>query len=313
MKIRLIYILVFALIILNLGLVYNTSRLKEYNFNLINEYSNLEYKTEILSNGFFHSFDFKKNQINSSLMFVNNKEQLKTLNELTKDRKSLILFVHGKSCSPCIYDELEILKENRKHSSLNIIVAISGLDKKEFNVFINSNDITEYSYRIPFDANLGFENNPIFYSYINERSDADYFYAPNKDLGYLTDLYLKKINKISLQKSEKSVFTDDYSVDGIRFKNLSYDFGKVKNGKTYSTKFAFTNNMEEPLLIKDIKTTCGCTISEYDKSPIFPKSKSDIKIDYKAEHIGKFQKQIMVFSNAKNKMVRLIITGEVIA
>ncbi len=100
----------------------------------------------------------------------------------------------------------------------------------------------------------------------------------------------------------------------MTFKETEYDFGKVKEEQGKVThSFEFTNTGGEPLIINNVRTSCGCTASEWSKDPIPPGGKGHIKAIYNAKHRpGRFTKTITVSSNAVNSPVVLRVRGEVI-
>jgi len=77
----------------------------------------------------------------------------------------------------------------------------------------------------------------------------------------------------------------------------SHDFGDIPQGKPVSIEFVFTNNGDEPLLVADVVTSCGCTASDYTKEPIAPGKSSKIKVTYNAVAEGVFNKTITVNFN----------------
>ena len=106
-----------------------------------------------------------------------------------------------------------------------------------------------------------------------------------------------------------------YSTVGNAIKVLwaeeSHDFGEIPQGKPVSVEFNFTNTGEEPLLIADVKTSCGCTASDYTKEPVAAGKSSKIKVTYNAAAIGVFTKAITVnFSDAASQKI-LTIKGTV--
>ena len=101
----------------------------------------------------------------------------------------------------------------------------------------------------------------------------------------------------------------------IEFKEETINYGEVEKGKDDGIRiFEFTNTGDEPLLIKNAKSTCGCTVPEWSKEPIAPGGKGKIKVQYNMNP-GPISKTITIESNAINKpngMVPLRIKGTVI-
>jgi hypothetical protein len=54
----------------------------------------------------------------------------------------------------------------------------------------------------------------------------------------------------------------------INFKVTEHDFGTIKEGQVVEHSFTFTNTGEAPLIIKDAKPSCGCTVPDWTKTPI---------------------------------------------
>lgn len=97
----------------------------------------------------------------------------------------------------------------------------------------------------------------------------------------------------------------------IKFEKLVYDFGNLVQGDKAECEFVFTNTGNAPLLLSNVKSTCGCTVPSWTKEPIMPGAKGSIKIKYDSNKIGGINKQITVESNASNGQVFLKIIGNI--
>ena len=101
----------------------------------------------------------------------------------------------------------------------------------------------------------------------------------------------------------------------IEFKEETINYGEVEKGKDDGIRvFEFTNTGDEPLIIKNAKSGCGCTVPEWPKDPIAPGGKGQIKVQYNMNP-GPISKTITIESNAINKpngMIPLRIKGTVI-
>lgn len=56
----------------------------------------------------------------------------------------------------------------------------------------------------------------------------------------------------------------------IKFKEEIYDFGKVKDGILVEHDYEFVNDGENPLLLKNVKASCGCTTPSWPREAIAP-------------------------------------------
>ncbi|NDJ00117.1 DUF1573 domain-containing protein [Flavobacterium sp. LaA7.5] len=100
----------------------------------------------------------------------------------------------------------------------------------------------------------------------------------------------------------------------IEFKSDTVDYGTVyKDEDSGIREFEFTNTGNEQLIIKDVKSTCGCTIPSKPKDPIMPGKTGKIEIKYNMKP-GPIRKTITIMSNAvnyENGTVAVKIKGEV--
>ena len=101
----------------------------------------------------------------------------------------------------------------------------------------------------------------------------------------------------------------------MEFESESHDFGDVKFEVPATYKFEFTNEGSAPLIISGAEGSCGCTVPEKPEAPIMPGAKGTIKVSYDTKKPGRFNKQIIIFSNAKQtrKVIRIkgYVTSEV--
>lgn len=114
-----------------------------------------------------------------------------------------------------------------------------------------------------------------------------------------------------------NTFTFGQSGPKIQFtvKDNTIDYGTIKKGVDNGIRiFEFKNTGDQPLIIENVKSTCGCLVPTKPSGPILPGKKSEIVIKYSMS-IGKISKTITVDSNAvnyENGTVGLKIKGEVL-
>ena len=103
----------------------------------------------------------------------------------------------------------------------------------------------------------------------------------------------------------------------IEFKatDNTIDYGKVSRETDNGVRvFEFTNTGNEPLMITNAQSTCGCTVPSFSKEPIAPGATGKIEVKYNMNP-GPIRKTITIESNASNVdsgRVALKIKGEVI-
>lgn len=100
----------------------------------------------------------------------------------------------------------------------------------------------------------------------------------------------------------------------ITFTKTEHDFGKIQEADgRVTTIFQFKNEGMEPLVLSNVRASCGCTTPKWTKEPINPGETGEITVTYNPNgRPGRFQKTITVTSNAKEATTKLYIKGEVI-
>ena len=99
----------------------------------------------------------------------------------------------------------------------------------------------------------------------------------------------------------------------IAFDSEVHDFGKVKEGEgTVSYKFEFTNIGGSPLVINDVKASCGCTTPEYTQQPVMPGRKGYVRVIFNpSNRPGTFNKSIVVRTSGLESITVLRVKGDV--
>ncbi|MFA8450901.1 MAG: DUF1573 domain-containing protein [Bacteroidales bacterium] len=97
----------------------------------------------------------------------------------------------------------------------------------------------------------------------------------------------------------------------ITFKNTVHDYGTILQGDSGKCEFPFTNTGKEPLILSKPKSSCGCTVPEWPKQPIFPGQSNKITVTYNTNRLGIINKSVTIYSNASNERVVLRIKGKV--
>jgi hypothetical protein len=96
----------------------------------------------------------------------------------------------------------------------------------------------------------------------------------------------------------------------FKFEELSYDFGVVEEGVQAAHEFEFTNTGTTPIVISNVRASCGCTTPNWPKDPIPPGGKATIKASYNSTgRIGTFNKSITITSNSTEPQKVLYIKG----
>ena len=114
------------------------------------------------------------------------------------------------------------------------------------------------------------------------------------------------VKPVSVESAQENVIDA-----GIEFESKVVDYGTIEHNSDGVRTFVFKNNGTEPLIIKNAKGSCGCTVPTWPKEPIVPGATAEIGVKYATTRIGKFTKTITLTTNASKKPVILTIKGEV--
>lgn len=118
---------------------------------------------------------------------------------------------------------------------------------------------------------------------------------------------------VACSQSNNTSDNDSTQTPQISFEDTNYDFGDITYKGNGTHEFEFTNKGNSPLLLSNVRSSCGCTIPTWPKEPFEPGKKGVIVVKYDTKRIGPFNKSITVYSNASNNPVVLRIKGKVLS
>jgi hypothetical protein len=92
-------------------------------------------------------------------------------------------------------------------------------------------------------------------------------------------------------------------VDGpvLTLETSTHDFGNITQGDVVERVFKFKNTGNQPLIITNIQTSCGCTTPVWPRDPIMPGGSGEIKVGFNsAGKMNKQTKTLPILSNSVN-------------
>lgn len=117
---------------------------------------------------------------------------------------------------------------------------------------------------------------------------------------------LKAQEQLAL-KDQHSVMTAEKTVN---WESTSIDLGNIQKDIAADATFEMTNNTEKPIVIARVKSSCGCTVSSYERKAILPGESATIVATYNAKKVGSFRKSLTVLLNDDSKHI-LSLKGKV--
>lgn len=99
----------------------------------------------------------------------------------------------------------------------------------------------------------------------------------------------------------------------ITFQESSHEFGDIFQGDRVTHTFTYENTGNEPLIISNVRTTCGCTATNWDREPLAPGDTASITVNFNsAGKMNMQNKVVTIMSNAVNSTERIKITANVL-
>jgi hypothetical protein len=116
-------------------------------------------------------------------------------------------------------------------------------------------------------------------------------------------LFLLAFNAINAMAQSGPVMT---------FEKTEIDYGTVALGGDGVRIFKFKNTGNQPLVIKNARGSCGCTVPKWPNEAIQPGKTATIEVKYDTNRAGTFAKDVYVETNEAQPKHTLTIKGTVV-
>jgi hypothetical protein len=107
--------------------------------------------------------------------------------------------------------------------------------------------------------------------------------------------------------------SDVWAAPKLVVEQPNFDFGEVLQGQIVHHTFSFRNEGNEPLLIKRVKSSCGCTAALVSARTLAPSERGKVQAKFDSTRFhGSVTKTISLYSNdPEQPVVNLYIKGNV--
>ena len=119
-------------------------------------------------------------------------------------------------------------------------------------------------------------------------------------------------SKVKSENVEMAVVRDNTSskIPVMTFDKKVHDFGNIQNGTPVETVFSYTNTGDSPLVISDIKSTCGCTVPrDWSREPLNPGESSQFTVKFDGKGVNKTSKTVTITANTQTGRETVKITA----
>jgi len=121
-----------------------------------------------------------------------------------------------------------------------------------------------------------------------------------------------QINPIDMSKLNEPAAVSPDGGPVMNFETTDVQYGVIKQHSEPLRTASFTNTGDEPLVIKNCKGSCGCTVPIWPKEPILPGESGEIEIRYATNRLGKINKTVKITTNEGTNPIVLRVLGEVL-
>lgn len=109
----------------------------------------------------------------------------------------------------------------------------------------------------------------------------------------------KKIEETNIAAAaERDAVASKFPV--LEFDKKEHDFGEIEAKTKVETTFKYTNTGDAPLVITNIKSSCGCTVpQDWSREPLLPGDKGEFTVKFNGSGSNKVSKTITVTANTE--------------
>ena len=98
----------------------------------------------------------------------------------------------------------------------------------------------------------------------------------------------------------QQVMRDSARYTTIQWLDSTRDFGAIPEGQKVEVSFRFRNTGASPLVITQVRPSCGCTIANQPTEPVAPGAEGHINATFNSQgHTGVNLKTLYVTANTK--------------
>lgn len=227
-------------------------------------------------------------------------ETCKLSHVITKPK--LVLRFSERNCELCIQSEIDLI--NKLNISDDIVGFASYSNARLLKLIQQKYRIQFPVYLLPYSTDILPEIKEklgVPYLFLIDTDlHSKYIFFPSKEHSEFSEKYYNEMMNLISNKKIVDIFDE---------KNVN--LGEVLQGQTYRVSFKYTNMTSGLLIIRDITSSCGCTVPQWDKMPLAENDSSKLIVLFTPETLGYNSKVVMVSHNKCRYPLRLMIRANV--
>ena len=120
------------------------------------------------------------------------------------------------------------------------------------------------------------------------------------------------VMSFSMNGQTKEDIKKDFTGPVFEYESDVIDYGEIAANSDGNRIFKFKNVGKSPLIISNVRGSCGCTVPTKPEEPIMPGETGEIRVKYATNRIGPFSKTVTITSNAYEPTLVLKVKGRVL-
>ncbi|HZW62821.1 MAG TPA: DUF1573 domain-containing protein [Flavobacteriaceae bacterium] len=119
----------------------------------------------------------------------------------------------------------------------------------------------------------------------------------------------KKIDEKNVaEAAERDATASKFPV--MEFNTTEYDFGEIESKQNVETVFTYTNTGNAPLIITDIKSSCGCTVpQDWSRDPLPVGESGEFTVKFNGTGTNKVTKTVTITANTETGKETVKVTA----
>lgn len=109
----------------------------------------------------------------------------------------------------------------------------------------------------------------------------------------------------------QEIIQEKKNTSPVQWNEKTHDFGILEQGVPATATFTFKNISNAPVVITNVRSSCGCTVAKYTKEPVRPGEEGQVSATYNSARPGNFNKSVTVTLEGVPGADILIVKGEV--
>lgn len=236
-----------------------------------------------------------------------------TFNEVFDKEYKIMLYVDSIGCTSCrlgLFNWYHRIMEadTLAPGKVGFIFFMQPKEKEQKELaYLTRRDNFRYPVFVDLKNEIGhlnnFESDSRYQCFLLDHDNKVIVVGNPKDNPLIWELYKEVITGKKAQLPQDKTTVEIYRKD--------IEVAGMKLDQTSEVSFNMTNTGDKPLVVYHIESSCGCTVPQWDKSPVMPGRSLNVKVLVTPDAKGFFNKSIDIYTNTAQQHLKCNIYGTV--